>query len=212
VTQKAFLMDGSRMNFYIKIIISILFVIDLYSCTQQQLVKTDIGKAVTKDIKKTDIKNNVGTSLLEVDFDQFLDNIAYDEIQKVEGCCWGIKRQGELLIVLSDKKGLSDLIVRNYEILSSSITFNNKIRTGMAIEKLLEIYPNIELLIDENDYQTEYFSPPALISYKPDGSLDTVVAFEVESETGKPLSNDEHYPTRVFSKQGRISRISVFKW
>lgn len=195
------------MKLYIKIIITFLLLLDLSGCTQQQLAKKEVSKDVAKDVK-----NNVEPGLLGMDFNQFLGHIAYDEIQEIEGCCWGIKRQGELLIVLYDKKELSDLIVRNFEIFSPTITLNKKIHTGMSVDHLLQFFPNIELMIDENDYKTEYFSPPALMTYQPDGSLDTVVAFEVESETGKPLSMDKNYPTRRFSRKGYISKISVFKW
>ena len=187
------------MRNYIKIIIALLLLMGVSGCAHQQR-------------SKKDILNNVDTSLLGIDFKTFLEHITYDEIQKVEGCCWGIKRDGELLIVLYDKKGLADQIVRNFEILSPAIIFNDQFRVGMTIENLLEIYPSIELLIDENDYKMEYFSPPALLSYTSDGGLDRVVVFEVVSETGKPLSINDNYPTMVFSKAGYISKISVFKW
>jgi hypothetical protein len=187
------------MNYLIKIMITIILLLDLSSCIQQKLV-----------IK--DVKNNVETSFLGIDFDKFLEQITYDEIQKVEGCCWGIRRQGELLIIIYDKQGLSDYKVRNIEILSPQIIFNDKIRIGMTVENLLKIYSNIELMIDENDYKTEYFSPPELFSYKADGSIDTAVVYEVESESGKPLSDDVNYPTKLFSKEGHISKISIFKW
>lgn len=195
------------MKFIVKMTTTVVFLLFLSSCAQQQLIKKD-----TPSSAPAPVPSNVETSFLGIDFDQFLEHIAYDEIQKVEGCCWGIKIKDELLLVLSDKKGLSDLIVRNFEIYSPKITLNNRIRTGMTIDSLLELFPDIELLIDEDDDKMEYFSPPVLITYKPDGGLDTIVAIEVESETGKPLSINENYPTRQFRKKGYISKISVFKW
>jgi hypothetical protein len=82
----------------------------------------------------------------------------------------------------------------------------------MTIDNLLKIYPNLELMADENNPGTEYFSPPPLITQKPDGSPDTFVTFEVESDSGAPLSSSNAYPTRSFSKKGRISKICVLKW
>ena len=194
------------MKSFIKITITVMLILFFSCCTQQQqLIETK------KDILAPS-PNDVASSFLGISFNQFLAHITYDGIQIEEGCCWGIKSKDELLVVLYDKKGLSDLIVRNFEIYSPTITFNNKIRTGMSIEKLLEFFPAIELLIDENDDKIEYFSPSELMTYKPDGSLDTVVVFEVESETGKPLSTNANYPTRQFSKKGHISKISVFEW
>lgn len=198
------------MKFFIKMSTTAVLLLFLSSCAQQQqLVKKD---APSPAPAPAPAPSNVETSFLGIAFNQFLEHIAYDDIQKVEGCCWGIKLNDELLLVLYDKKGLSDLIVRNFEIYSPKITLNKKIRASMTIDSLLELFPDIELLIDEDDDKMEYFSPPALTTYKPDGSLDTIVAIEVESETGKPLSINENYPTRQFTKEGYISRISVFKW
>ena len=204
---KSFTGENS-MKFFIKMTTTALLLFFLSSCAQQQ---QHIQKE-TPSPGPAPVPSNVETSFLGIDFNQFLEHIAYDDIQKVDGCCWGIKIKDELLLVLYDKKGLSDLIVRNFEIYSPQITLNRRIRTGMTIDSLLELFPDIELFIDEDDDKMEYFSPPALITYKPDGSLDTIVAIEVESETGKPLSIHEDYPTRQFRKKGYISKISVFKW
>ena len=194
------------MIFFIKRTTTAVLLLFLFSCSQQQqLIQKDTPSPAPAP-------SNVKTSFLGMDFNQFLEHIAYDDIQKVEGCCWAIKIKDELLLVLYDKKGLSDLIVRNFEIYSPKIILNNKIHTGMTIDSLLDLFPDIELLVDEDDDKMEYFSPPALITYKTDGSLDTIVAIEVESETGKPLSTNGNYPTLQFEKKGYISKISVFKW
>jgi hypothetical protein len=198
----------NSMKFFIKMTTTAVLLLFLSSCAQQQqLIKKD-----TPSPAPAPAPSNVETSFLGIAFNQFLEHIDYDDIQMVEGCCWGIKLNDELLLVLYDKKGLSDLIVRNFEIYSPNITLNKKIRTGMTIDSLLGLFPDIELLIDEDDDKMEYFSPPALTTYKPDGSLDTIVAIEVESGTGKPLSINADYPTRQFGKKGYISKISVFKW
>ena len=159
-----------------------------------------------------DVETDLDTRLLGLDFKTFIARITHDEIQKVEDCCWGIKRQGELLVVLYDKKNLTDYQVRHFEIISPLITFNDELRVGMTIDDLLTLYPDIELRIDEDDYKTEYFLTPSLLTYKPNGSLDTVITFEAQSEKGKPLSSKQIYPTREFSRNGFISKIAVFKW
>jgi hypothetical protein len=162
--------------------------------------------------KPKEFEFGIGKSCLGISFDEFLKHIKHDSVTETD--CLVVFDKGEMILQLSDKNYLSDRIVRMIDIYSEKLAASEGIRVGMPVVELLKKFPDMELNVSEEGDGAEYFMPKSLQTCTANGYFDICTFVYVEGNKQKHLASKpiNSYPTKKFSKEGKVTLVSIFMW